>query len=490
MKITNKKIHILIIILGILFILIPAFHSNLWFDESYTVGIVNNNLIDIWNIGINDVHPVLYYWILHIIGLIFGKQILVYRIFSVACTAILGIIGYTHIRKDFGEKTGILFSFFTYFLPVNIVYSAEIRMYSLAMLLVTIMSIYAYRIYKNKDEKYIKNWIIFAIFSLASAYTHYYGLMFAAIVNVLLFISIIIQAKKEKKITYNLKAFICSAVPQILLYLPWLIPLVISVSRPGSFWITIHFPETFIEMLTFPYTGNLAGTNYVPVPVAIIFSVMIYIYTTYIHIRNKKDENLKDAKFAIGYWLLLALTACLVSIIIWRVVIYARYMLCVGGLFIFFIASSIAKKGNKYGNIIICILSAILSVFVLFTLVNENYGMKSKEYQQYIKEKVEKDDLFICGTELSGFAVSVRFPENKTYFYDTDNWNVEKAYKAFGDTIYNIEDLNEYKGRIWITNSRIYEEINEKYDIKLIEKKEFKIEYKNNQYTLILIEKN
>ncbi len=110
-----KYIHIAIILLGIIFISIPIFHQNLWFDESYSVGMANKSFADIWSIGSNDVHPVLYYWILHIVYLLFGPNIYIYRILSMIPIAILGILGYTHIRKDFGEKVGLLFSFFVVF---------------------------------------------------------------------------------------------------------------------------------------------------------------------------------------------------------------------------------------------------------------------------------------------------------------------------------------------------------------------------------------
>lgn len=40
----TKYLHIAIIILGIIFISIPVFHSNLWFDESYSVGMANKKL--------------------------------------------------------------------------------------------------------------------------------------------------------------------------------------------------------------------------------------------------------------------------------------------------------------------------------------------------------------------------------------------------------------------------------------------------------------
>jgi len=79
----KSYLHIVIIILGIVFISLSAFHTNIWFDESYSVAIARKSFGEIWEITSNDVHPPLYYWILHIIYLIFGTNILVFRLFSV-----------------------------------------------------------------------------------------------------------------------------------------------------------------------------------------------------------------------------------------------------------------------------------------------------------------------------------------------------------------------------------------------------------------------
>ena len=69
-------------------------------------------------------------------------MLLSYRIFSVISIALLGILGYTHIRKDFGEKAGAIFSLLTYTLPANIVYASEIRMYGWAMLFVYVLFLF------------------------------------------------------------------------------------------------------------------------------------------------------------------------------------------------------------------------------------------------------------------------------------------------------------------------------------------------------------
>ena len=61
-----KYLHIAIIIIGSIFVLFPCFHTTLWFDESYSVAIASHPINEIWTIGSHDVHPVLYYIMLHI----------------------------------------------------------------------------------------------------------------------------------------------------------------------------------------------------------------------------------------------------------------------------------------------------------------------------------------------------------------------------------------------------------------------------------------
>lgn len=502
MKLDKKDIiHLIIIVVGILFVSIPVFHNNLWFDESYSVAIANHSFSEIWTIGANDVHPVLYYWVLHIINLIFGNNIMIYRIFSLICAAILGILGFTHIRKDFGKDIGILFSFFSFFLPLIVVYTAEIRMYTFAMLLVTLMAIYAYRIYKNQGNKQIKNWILFAVFSLASAYTHYYGLMAAGIINLIMFVYFVRKAYKEKKFTYEIKAFLISGIAQIILYIPWIVSLLGQMGRMSSthFWIYLKFPDTLIEFFTFQFTGNLEKTKYISDGIAIIFSIIVTAYLIYIFIKRIKNKNEDkeniSIKLVIGVYVGVIIGACLMSIVMKTPIIYARYMLCVTGLFIFFISYYIAKSGNKYITSIICILCIITGIFITSNLCKDNYDKTNQEPFEYLRENVQEGDILVCSNEGSGFVVSANFPDNFLYFYDESFWNVEEAYKAFGKhmkTIYNLDELENVKGRIWVLDAASFgflEKIQSKYDVNVIEQNQYVTKYHKFEYSFALIEK-
>jgi len=500
MEIDKKDIfHIGIIIVGILFLAIPIFHSNLWFDESYSVGIANHSFQEIWEIGSHDVHPILYYWILHIMNLIFGNCMIAYRIFSWICACAVGILGFTHIRKDFGKKVGILFSFFSLFLPVITIYAGEIRMYTFAMLVVSLMCIYAYRIYKNEGQKQIKNWILFAIFSLASAYTHYYGLMVAGIVNLIMFTHYVKKVWKTKEINYEMKAFIVSAIVQIIVYLPWLIAFVMQMSQVSKgFWISFTFPGTIIELFTFQFAG---GMEYSKKMYAILFASIIIIYLIYLAIKNKKNKGKIEKeetlliKLSLGTYFAVIIGACLASLILRTSIINARYLLCVTGVFLFFLAYYLAKRGNKYIIAGICALCVIMGIGIEVKLCKDNYDNSNQQPFTYLKENIQEGDAFLSVNELNAFILVTNFPENTFYFWDESDWNVEEAYKAFGKRMQGIENLDEIKevtGRIWVLDSRndhLLEKIQEQYDIKVIERKEYDTKYHGCQYTYTLIEK-
>lgn len=491
-KLKNNKIeilHVMIIIIGIIFIGLSVFHSNLWFDESYSVGMANQTYKDIWTIGGNDVHPILYYWILHTLQIIFGNKIIIYRLFSAICIAILGILGFTHIKKDFGKRTGLLFSFFSYFLPVCSLYAGEIRMYSLGLLLGTIMCIYAYRIYKNNIKKC--TFIFFALSSLTLAYTHYYGLILAGIINLLLFINLI---KNKKERMQDLKKFIISAVIQVLLYLPWLVCFLTQLqSVSGGFWITLSFPSTLYEILTLHFQGNLSQNT------GLLIAGIIYTYVAFLIIETKKEER-KPAIWGLLIYLSIIILALIVSLIMLSVILLYRYLLIISGLIIFAISFFMDKDKNNIRIIVICCIIFLISLISNITLIKENYNLNNEECVTYVKNNIQDGDIIVYSNVINGANITMQIStekENTSYFYNKDNWNVKEAYKAFSPYMEireNLDDIiKECNGRIWVieseNTSELADEISKKYNLMKTQEKQFKQSYKQYSYTVELIER-
>lgn len=500
-KINKKYIHIGIIILGIIFILLSAFHENIWFDESYSVAIAKHDFSDIWTITGNDVHPPLYYWMLHIVWMLFGNNIIAFRLFSVLAIVILGILGYTHIRKDFGEKVGILFSFLIYFLPVMCTYSQEIRMYSWSCLIVSLLAIYGYRLYKNvKDKTELKiqnrNLILFGIFSIAACYIHYYALAVAGIVNFFLLIYFIKNRKDNTKIFRN---FIILAIIQVILYIPWLLYLKGQVAHVGGgFWISFGV-STFVEIPSFQFRRQL-DTNFVfdaNTIIALVAAIVMYVYIGYRMYKAKKEkEEMKPGVFAWALYLLVIIAVIIISLLMKQSILFARYLLVITGLYAFGLAFFMAKERRKWITIMICAVIFILGCISNITNIMINYDNSNMKQIEYLKENIEPEDIIVYSNIGNGGVIAAFFPDNKQYFYNGAYWDVEEAYKAYGpgmETIYNYEDiLKDYHGRIWLIDSEncgLYNEFPKEGTKTIVEPMEFKTKYQNYIYTIVLLEK-
>lgn len=483
-KTNLSKWHIAIIIIGILFNGIGIIHSNLWFDEAYSVGMASHNWIDIWNIGGHDVHPVLYYWILSLINVISGGSIIAYRIFSLICIALLSILGYTHIRKDFGEKTGILFSFFALFLPEICIFANEIRMYSLAILLVTICAIYAYRIFKG-DTSW-KNWIIFEISSLACLYVHYYGLMVAGLIHVIMLINFIKNHRSQ-----SIKRIILFGIALIALYIPWIVYFIGQLQHVSEgFWIGFEFPDTIIELLSYQYIGNL---NYY---VGFAISILLYIYLGVQLHKIKKDKvDILPVKLSIGIYLAVIIAAIVITVLAKTSILFYRYLFVITGLYIFTLSFILSKSKNKKIIIAICIITTTLAIVSNITMVKINYSEKNGKSIEYLKNNIKQNDVIVYTDIGTGSIIAVNFKENKQYYYNEQDWGVQEAYKAFGpqmDTYITSDFIKELSGRIWIVDG-VYDECYQKYfnneQYKFINQQSFSDKYHEYNYTITLVEK-
>ena len=475
--------HILLLIIGIIFVSLGIFHSNIWFDESYSVGMARHTLGEIWSIGGHDVHPVLYYWALRIIYLITGGSIMAYRIFSAIPIAIMIILGYTHIRKDFGEKTGFIFSFLATFVSEMALYAGEIRMYSWAILTVTILAIYAYRLAKEDN---IKNWIIFGISSLASIFLHYYGLMAAGLINVVLLIHLI-RNKRKKGLIF----IISFGVIQAITYVPWLVHFARQLNQVShGFWIGFSFPNTLMELLSSQIAGNIS------LQVATVLAIELYAYMIYkMYKLYKEKQDLKPLIFSLGMYLAVIIAALIITKVLKTAILYYRYLFVITGLYIFAISFILGKEKNKVTIVSILTVIAILGIYNNVGMIKDNYDISNEAPLNYMEENVQENDTIVFTDIGAGSIAAIHFEENQVYFYNKDNWGVEEAYKAFGpnfETCVTKDFVKECSNRIWVVDlvdGTTAEDVFSDKGYNKISEEKFFAKYHDYSWKIILLEK-
>ena len=494
--------HAALLAVGTAFLLADAFHGNVWFDESYSVGIANHSFTEIWRIGSGDVHPVLFYWALHALNLVFGQNVLVYRLFAVAGAVALAVLGATHVRRDFGWRVGVLFSFFALFVPYIAIMAVEIRMYSWATFAVMLCGVYAFRIFacvrKSRPASDASAaagiaaraaslpqwagvprrwWLVFFISSLACAYLHYFGVLSAFSINVLLFAYLLYRCKDRPR---ALGIFLVGAVVQVALFFPWLLVL---KSQAGvvsqSYWAKIIFPTTYIELATYPImTSQVSFASrgaYGSLP-QIILQVLWYALLALLAAgacaallsimrarRQKKEEALDHPSEVevgalrrgplrrFGCWLasdavLPGLCALAVYVMVFAIawtasmlmnslILYYRYLFVAIGPLLFFCSFVLAQVRMRWFVGGSCALLLCVSAINQVLLVADDYDAANRVPLERFEEIAASGEL-IVSTDI-GFegVTAVTYPDIPQMYMDWQKGNWGTAYQAYAPAL-------------------------------------------------------
>ena len=137
-RINWRYLAILAIILAFFVAIVSTSYPRMiWFDESYTANLIEGNFSQIANMAALDVHPPLFYWLLHIWYLIFGHSLVALRSFSTFCAVIALIcINKLMIRWSKSAKVSLFLTAILAACPFFIYYASEMRMYALVCAIV------------------------------------------------------------------------------------------------------------------------------------------------------------------------------------------------------------------------------------------------------------------------------------------------------------------------------------------------------------------
>lgn len=217
-----------------------CFARDIWYDELFTVGMIEHSYGDLIAFTARDVHPPLYYCIVRFVVelcKLIAKQadpIIIAKLVSVI--PYFGLFAYsvTFIRKRFGLFTGGLFFFCVIAMPQLSAYTVEVRMYGWALFFVTAAFLHAYGTGDMSAE--IKmgrlHGAALVVYGLAAAYTQYFACV--AVVMVYLYVLLVFMRRDRGRIR---EWFLWVGI-SIAGYLPWLLALYRQITTVReNYWI-------------------------------------------------------------------------------------------------------------------------------------------------------------------------------------------------------------------------------------------------------------
>lgn len=400
-----------------------------WVDTAFSADLIRLPFFEMLEATSVNEHPPFYY--------IFGKMIIALfndHPWSFRATAFLPFLGIiilaiTYIRREFGYSAAFIMVAFSSFTPASVIYVMETRMYELGCLLVLISMLCLYCIFSKAAGNRRLYFAVFGIFSVLTAYTHYY----LTVAVCVMYLSLILYCFINKT---DIRKCVIVSVLAVLSYLPWLGVMLRNFGvRAGDWWATdyAHFDETMKE---------LYGLKRFYIPA--LFVIIVTMIKLYMEKRSKQDDSYRlnaSSKFwfvTTGVIMILCtFSVGVIASVMIRPLFLSRYIypLASSAWLLFGISIKetvgLGVRSRRLTSAVSGALSLILSAFLIYTVFGE-YRLNLTAQREASRDTVnsmsnitipegstiysdfEQEEFTIAGYYFPGTTV---IPENAAFYY-------------------------------------------------------------------------
>jgi uncharacterized membrane protein len=220
--------------------------ESFWLDEAYSVEIASFPTSEVLHeLVINDVHPPLYYFIVHFWIKLFGDSEWSVRFISVLFGVLALPLIFLLSAQLFDRFTGLIAAALLALSQFHIGFSQEARMYALLVSL-TLLSFYFFLKLLEGGRSRLAL-AAYVASSTLMMHTHVYS-FFIIIAQNTYFLTLAFTAREIYKRT--LKRWLLAQIGLALLFVPWFFALVRQVSRVRrGFWIPDEPPRAILDAL-------------------------------------------------------------------------------------------------------------------------------------------------------------------------------------------------------------------------------------------------
>ncbi len=203
--------------------------ESIWLDEATSIVLARMSLPDMVRWTAVDIHPPLYYAILHF-WLALGDGEAQVRLLSVVCGVCSVAFLYLLARRLFNRRVALASAALLAASPFHVWYSQETRMYAMLALLALVTS-YCMIAALLDGKRWA--WIAYVVFAIASLYTHYYAFFILLFQNVAALY--FVWRGCITRPVY--RCWLAAQVIAALAFVPWLPVLISQVRGGGGSWV-------------------------------------------------------------------------------------------------------------------------------------------------------------------------------------------------------------------------------------------------------------
>lgn len=253
----KNRIWVLIALAVAFFVRVNALAAqSLWNDEGTSVALAQTSIPAIINAAARDIHPPLYYFLLHVWIQGAGISEFAVRFLSVIAGVLVVALMFRIAREFFDQDVAVIAAVLSALNPFQTYYAQETRMYiwvtlfaSFSVWAMVTMLKPAREVHPRPLPRQMRTRILalcgYILATIGALYTNYYAFTLILFEN-LAFLAYLVWARRERRprLTHTIIVWIAAQVMVALAYLPWLAFARASITA----WPGISEPITFWDM--------------------------------------------------------------------------------------------------------------------------------------------------------------------------------------------------------------------------------------------------
>ncbi len=349
--------------------------ESIWLDEATSLIIARMNLRSVIEWAAADVHPPLYYALLHF-WLPLGDSESVVRALSVFLGTITLGVQYALARDWFGARVALLATLLLALSPLHVWYSQEVRMYVMVTLLCLLachLLLQALDCTNAGSGKLAwqarKYWLGYIVTATLALYTHYFALWS------LLFANLYAISCLWRRAWMHWRRWLVAQVIVALLFLPWVPILYHQVTTGGGGWVerSLGRPTWYALVDTWlNFSIGLDGSLYPPLLRRLAYGVfalclLIAVWRSVAPKTAQQDDRARHTRHALTF---LLINCPLPLLAVWlasqlKPMYSVRYLVVFLPYYCMLVAVGLAGapwRGTRWLGIIILSITAMIGI--------------------------------------------------------------------------------------------------------------------------------
>ncbi|WP_256587153.1 MULTISPECIES: glycosyltransferase family 39 protein [unclassified Pseudomonas] len=339
-------------------ITVPA----IWYDEAFSVLLARHEPWQIWSLTVRDVHPPLYYLMLHYWMVLFGDGALAVRSLSLVADVGTVLLSIKLMSLVATRRATWIAALLLALLPISVRYSQEARMYTLLGFWLMGATVALVCWVKDPGKKRFP--VIYVLLMTAAFYTHY----FAALCVLVHWFYWWWGRPGVSQIVLPIRSWILANSAITTLFVPWLPHFIDHLSAgKGLEWIPSITGHAMLSLVWQFIVMNAWGTQSWIMQAILLVGTIVCATLLILKNHNQYRFNSLLAGYFFIPTFVLALVALVVPVFVPRYLVFAAVGLP------FVVAGSLDMLGRRTNTLVLA---------VAVVLVAEAQGLQSVYRQQ------------------------------------------------------------------------------------------------------------